>query len=103
MSLDFLSPVDDTVLGVASLLPKQVIGKTIEVYTEKRGFPALNNCRLAIIGLQESRNSYYPVVDYDIDAFRKEFYQLFPGNWNIKIADIGNLPSGDTPEDTYHA
>ena len=103
MSLDFLSPVDDAVLGVASLMPKQVIGKTIDVYTEKRGFPDLANCRLAIIGIQESRNSYYPVVDYDITAFRKEFYQLFPGNWNVAIADLGNLPSGDTPEDTYYA
>lgn len=103
MSLDFLSPVDDAVLGVTALMPKQVLGKTLEVYTEKRGFPSLSKCRLAIIGVQESRNSYYPVADYDINAFRKEFYQLYPGNWAVKVADLGNLPSGDTPEDTYHA
>ena len=103
MSLDFLTPVDDTVLGVASLLPKQVIGKSIQVHTEKQGFPELKEVRLAIIGVQESRNSYYPVMEYDMDAFRREFYQLYPGNWSVNIADLGDLPSGETTEDTYHA
>ena len=103
MSLDFLTPVDDTVLGITSLLPKQVIGKSIHAHTEKLGFPELKNIRIAIVGVQESRNSYYPVMPYDIDAFRREFYQLYPGNWMVNIADLGNLPSGNTPEDTYHA
>ena len=103
MSIDFLTPIEDSVLGVTSLMPKQVIGKSIQIHTEKQGFPDLKNIRIALIGVQESRNSHYPVSDYDIDAFRREFYQLFPGNWSVKIADLGNLPSGDTPEDTYYA
>jgi formiminoglutamase len=103
MSLDFLTPVDDTVLGVATLLPNQVIGKSIQVYTEKLGFPDLEQVKIAIIGVQESRNSYYPVMEYDMDAFRREFYQLYPGNWDVSAADLGNLPSGETTEDTYYA
>ena len=103
MSLDFLTPVDDTVLGVATLLPNQVLGKSIQVYTEKLGFPDLERVKIAIIGVQESRNSYYPVMEYDMDAFRREFYQLYPGNWAVSVADLGNLPSGETTEDTYYA
>lgn len=103
MSLDFLTPVDDTILGVAALLPNQVLGKSIQVYTEKLGFPVLEKVKIAVIGIQESRNSYYPVMEYDIDAFRREFYQLYPGNWTISVADLGNLPSGETTEDTYYA
>lgn len=103
MSLDFLTPVDDTVLGVAALLPNQVLGKSMQVYTEKLGFPELDQVKIALIGVQESRNSYYPVQTYDSDAFRRELYQLYPGNWHISIADLGNLPSGETPEDTYYA
>lgn len=103
MSLNFLTPVDDTVLGVATLLPNQVLGKSIQVYTEKLGFPDLEKVKIALIGVQESRNSYYPVMEYDIDAFRGEFYQLYPGNWTISVADLGNLPSGETIEDTYYA
>lgn len=103
MSLDFLTPIDDTVLGITSLLPKQVIGKSIQVHTEKLGFPDLKNIGVALIGVQESRNSYYPVIDYEINAFRRAFYQLYPGNWKVKIADLGDLPSGENPEDTYFA
>ena len=103
MSLDFLIPIDDTVLGVATLLPNQVLGKSIQVHTEKLGFPDLERTKIAIIGVQESRNSYYPVMEYDIDAFRREFYQLYPGNWSVSLADLGNLPSGETTEDTYYA
>ena len=103
MSLNFLTPVDDKVLGVATLLPNQVLGKSIQVYTEKLGFPDLEKVKIALIGVQESRNSYYPVMEYDIDAFRGEFYQLYPGNWTISVADLGNLPSGETIEDTYYA
>lgn len=103
MSLDFLTPVDETTLGVTALLPKQVVGKNIKIHTTQQGFPELKDVRVAIIGVQESRQSYFPVSDYAIESFRKEFYQLFPGNWSIQVADLGDLPSGETPEDTYHA
>lgn len=103
MSLDFLTPVEDTVLGVATLLPHQVLGKSIQVHTEKLGFPDLDNVKIALVGVQESRNSHYPVQEYDGNAFRRELYQLYPGNWRIEVADLGNLPSGETPEDTYYA
>ena len=32
-----------------------------------------------------------------------EFYQLYPGNWSVSLADLGNLPSGEKTEDTYYA
>ena len=35
--------------------------------------------------------------------FRNAFYNLFPGNWNFKIADLGNLPNGNSVNDTYFA
>lgn len=103
MSLDFLTPVDDAVFGIAALLPKQVIGKSLQLHTEKNGFPELENTRIAFFGVCESRNSYYPVMEYDTNSFRKEFYQLFPGNWSVNVADLGDLPSGEKPEDTYYA
>lgn len=103
MSLDFLTPIDETTLGVTALLPKQVVGKSISIHTQNSGLPDLSSVRIALIGIQESRNSFYPVSAYDTVAFRKEFYQLFPGNWSLQLADLGNLPQGETAEDTYHA
>ncbi len=38
-----------------------------------------------------------------MENFRKAFYRLFPGNWDFQISDLGNLPNGAEPEDTYFA
>ena len=63
--------------------PKAGDRKSIQVHTEKHGFPELEKVQLAIIGVQESRNSYYPVLDYDMDAFE--------GSSINSIQEIGRL------------
>jgi arginase family enzyme len=34
---------------------------------------------------------------------RKELYALFPGNWDVSIADLGNILPGDSISDTHFA
>jgi len=36
-----------------------------------------------------------------LDGFRKVLYRLFPGNWNVSIADLGNIEAGESLNDTY--
>ena len=103
MSLELLLPVDNESLLGLSMLPKQVIGKNIDIHAESTGLPELKGLQVAIIGLSEQRNSFFPNTQFDVDRFRKAFYALYPGNWNIKIADLGNLPNGAKVEDTYFA
>ena len=103
MSLNFFKPVDETVVGVSVLLPKQVLGKKIKIHTKSQGFPQLNEVRVALFGVNETRNGFFTSTTYDTNEFRKQFYQLYPGNWAIEIADLGDLPNGETPEDTYFA
>ena len=103
MSLDLLIPISATPLNNLDLLPSQVIGKSIKIHTEEDGIPDLGDVKLAIIGLTESRNTFFPTSNYDLDSFRNSFYKLFTGNWEFEIADIGNLPDGDTVSDTYFA
>jgi len=103
MSLESLVPVSEEVLSSMVLHPKQVLGKNILIHTEPHGFPDLKDCSIAIIGLSENRNAFFPTVPYQLDNFRKFFYPLFPGYWNFKIADLGNLPNGEAAEDTYFA
>jgi len=103
MSLELLVPVEEeNLLGVA-LLPEQVIGKNIVQHTAANGLPELKGLSVALIGLEENRNSYFPSLEVDINLFRKKFYELYPGNWTLQIADLGNLPNGATVEDTYFA
>ena len=103
MSLDSLIPVSEEVLSSLSFLPRQIIGKNIKIHTEKSGLPEIEGTKIAIIGIEEIRNSFFPTEKYNLENFRKAFYRLFPGNWNFQISDLGNLPNGAEPEDTYFA
>lgn len=103
MSLELLVPIENEALLGMSLLPNQVLGKRIALHTATSGLPDLQGLNVAIIGLQEYRNSFFTTTQYDLNAFRKEWYSLYPGNWSLKIADLGNLPNGSTVDDTYFA
>ena len=103
MSLESLVPVSEEALSSMVLHPKQALGKNIEIHTEQHGFPELKDSSIAIVGVSEIRNSFFPTSVYKLEDFRKSFYHLFPGNWNFKICDLGNLPNGAYPEDTYFA
>ena len=103
MSLELLLPVDkEAILGL-SMLPKQVIGKNIGIHSEESGLPDLKGLQIAIIGLVEQRNSFFVNAQYNVNQFRKEFYELYPGNWELKIADLGDLSNGEKVKDTYFA
>ena len=39
----------------------------------------------------------------DLNSIREELYKLKFGHWKIEISDLGDLPNGDTVDDTYHA
>ena len=103
MSLESLVPVSEEALSSMVLYPKQAMGKNIEIHSEKDGFPELKGSSIAIVGVSEIRNAFFPTSVYKLEDFRKSFYRLFPGNWNFKICDLGNLPNGASPEDTYFA
>ena len=103
MSLESLNPISETSLNSLLLAPDQVIGKNINIHTLDSGLPSLDDAQIAIIGITENRNAFFPTLEYDLDSFRNAFYNLFPGNWNFKIADLGNLPNGNSVNDTYFA
>ena len=103
MSLELLLPVDEENLKWQSILPKQILGKNILIHTKNSGLPDLQGLKIVIIGLSETRNSFFEGDDYKVNNFRKVFYELYPGNWSLKIADLGNLPNGAKIEDTYFA
>ena len=103
MSLDSLTPVSEEVFSSLTFLPRQIIGRNIKIHTKKLGFPEIQGTKIAIIGVEEIRNSFFPTQKYSLENFRKEFYRLYPGNWDFQISDLGDLPNGAEPEDTYFA
>lgn len=103
MDFNFLSPVSDVVLAHNALLPKQTLGQTIKIHTTK-SLPSLENAKLAIIGVKESRNAFFKrQEELDVNSIRQELYKLFIGNWDAPIVDLGDVVDGNTVEDTYFA
>ena len=104
MNHDFLSPVENDAIAHLELHSAFCLGKTIRIHSVEGGFPELNGVKIAIFGVQEDRNSENNFGCGDNLYFiRKKLYQLFPGKWDLEIADLGNVLRGDQVADTYFA
>ncbi|TYA74894.1 formimidoylglutamase [Seonamhaeicola marinus] len=104
MNFNFLSPVSDLVLAHNELLSTQALGRKIKIHSEQNGIPDLEDVNIAIIGVLENRNDVnYIGEEFKLDEIRKSFYSLFPGTWNLTIADLGDIDKGESVEDTYFA
>ena len=104
MSLELLKPVSENLLD--ELNENQLQGSLfnkIKFHSEQSGIPNIDSSNLCIIGISEIRNSYFESDIQDLNILRKELYKLKQGKWKITISDLGDLPNGDTVEDTYHA
>jgi formiminoglutamase len=101
---NFLSPVSDVVLAHKELLPEQSLGNRIKIHSQQYGIPDLDNYRIALLGVSESRNDINHIgQEPNFDEIRKSFYGLYSGNWGTDIVDLGDISQGDAVEDTYFA
>jgi formiminoglutamase len=104
MDLEFLSPVDDAVVAQIILKSPTTLGNFVDIHTRDDGFPDLDNVQIAVVGVQEDRNAENNYgTGENLKHIRKKLYELFPGKWDTKIADLGNIIQGSKPEDTYYA
>jgi hypothetical protein len=103
MILEYLNPIDDLAVAHARLQSSQTIGQTILLHTAQDGLPDLKGVSVALICVLENRKdpaALYPIET--LDHIRTMFYELYPGNWTSKIADLGNILPGNEVEDTYY-
>ena len=104
MISDFLFPIKETVVAHLVLQSPQALGNEIVIHSTQEGFPELDDVKIAIFGVQEDRNAVDNIgCGENLHNIRKHLYQLFPGKWSAKIADLGNVHKGNTVEDTYFA
>jgi len=102
MEFDFLAPIDNEILDYITGLSSQHLGSKIVLHTNKQ-IPDLDKIDIAIIGVLENRGDKNAISDVNLNAIRKELYEMFPGNWNATIADLGDILQGNSKEDTYFA
>ncbi len=104
MFSDYLKPVSTVALAHLVLHPELSLGHTLKIHTKEKGIPDISGGEIVIIGIDEDRNALNNLgTGENLEQIRKEFYQLFPGNWHKKIVDLGNIEKGNDILDTYFA
>ncbi len=104
MDFDFLTPLDENLVEEITSSEVQDLGKQVVMHTLKSGTPELQDVRLAVVGVKENRLANGMQDEFlHFNKIRKDLYRLFPGNWDLQIADLGDIEKGETVEDTYFA
>ena len=102
MIAEYLLPVNNEIVDFKNKLSPLTIGKAITIHGDDHS--NLKGFDIALIGLSECRKSSEVNKKYiDINSFRKEFYSLYCGDWNVNIIDMGDIISGEDISDTYFA
>ena len=103
MNYSLLSPVSDRLVEAVKVSHFQTLGRKLKLHTSKTT-PDLKGVDIAIVGVLEARNSIdYIDQSFNLTEIRQSFYGLFPGNWTVQIADLGDILMGADIEDTYFA
>jgi len=80
------------------------LGDLILAFSEPGSFPGLEEADLALIGVPEERHALNNEgCASGPDHIRKRLYALYPGSFNPRIIDLGNLKPGHSVKDTYFA
>jgi arginase family enzyme len=105
MDLEFyFKPVEEFCLLDELWYDPGRLGSVISVHSEEGKFPVIDDIDIAIIGVGEDRNSVTNFGCADApDWVRKFLYRLYQWPYKTRIADLGNMRSGDRVEDTYFA
>lgn len=98
MEFSYLKSVEESLIEFAEAQHFQALGNTICFDSEE-----LNSKKIAIVGVPEYRGTFSNKKESDLYKIREKLYQLFPGNWNLDIIDLGNIQTGNTIGDTYFA
>ncbi|HRN72748.1 MAG TPA: arginase family protein [Ginsengibacter sp.] len=95
----FLDPVrSDIIAGDVAYNDKQ-IGRIADIY--KEGFPEVADADIILVGTDESRGAGYITDNHPADMVREQLYRMYLWHADIKIADIGNIKSGSSLNDSY--
>ncbi|HNH66631.1 MAG TPA: formimidoylglutamase [Bacteroidia bacterium] len=101
---EFFSPISESVEQKMSNAPVDSMWHHIEKNLGSSGFPFMNNIKIAIVGVEETRGAKR---DYEakngVDYVRQSLYSLKKHGVGVPVADLGNVRLGVTVEDTYAA
>ena len=99
---DFLTPIPVNELNDDSGYTDGQLAKHITIY--EKGMPDITNADIVLVGVNETRGSgFFDNAISAANAIRKQLYQLHYWHTDVIIADIGNIKTGATLNDSYAA
>lgn len=102
MDFDFFVPVRAELLDEVAGTNK--LGAGIQIHTEEKAFPDLEEVKIAFFGVREDRLDEEATGEpFSFEEVRKSLYGLYPGNWHLKMADLGDIEKGESVDDTFFA
>ncbi len=99
--IDFLDPVNLSEISLDAGYKEGQIGSVIPVYEDE--FPDLDAADLVFLGCTEQRGAALIQPGTAANAIRHEFFSLYRWHTDIRMADIGNIKTGKSLNDTYAA
>ncbi|HWB24136.1 MAG TPA: arginase family protein [Chitinophagaceae bacterium] len=100
--ISFLDPIDVFTLSGDEGYKDYQLGKHIAIYEES--FPDLENADMVLVGCGETRGAGRQYTNTEApDVIRAAFYALHYWHTDVLIADVGNVKTGETLQDTYAA
>ncbi|GGF65613.1 formimidoylglutamase [Wenyingzhuangia marina] len=103
MIQDFFTPISAEVLSYEET-SKEMLGRQLVKHTDELGFPDLENVNLAFFDVREERGAVgNQGTGIGADEIRKQLYQLYGGNWDLSMVDLGSIQPGNQLKDTYFA
>ncbi len=101
---DFFVPLEFKKINFFENSHPLLLGNVIKSYNTDSPFPSLTDTDIAIIGVKEDRNAPdNQGCAFAPDYVRKYLYNLYQGQFKLKLSDLGNIKQGETTDDTYFA
>ena len=98
---EFLSPINVAELSDDKPYNDSQVANCIQIYEHE--FPDLSAIDIVIIGVNEFRGNGIVARKNSADSIRRRFYELHYWHKDITIADIGNIKTGASIQDSYYA
>lgn len=100
----FLEPIDFESLNIQGRPGQVRLADTLSIHTKEYGFPSLEGIKIAILGVAEERMAVNNKgCSLAPNHIREALYPLFHHWHQLQIADLGNIRTGHSIEDTYFA
>jgi len=98
---DFLDPINIQEISGDTIYKEGQIGRKTLLHEE--GLPDIDEADIVLVGCNEQRGGALLHASNAADAIRSEFYNLYHWHADVRLADVGNIKTGKSVNDTYAA